>query len=206
MDSDGESKDRIRDRSRDRQRRDRDRDRGSRFSDKVRDRSNDRGGRGEPRSMKSSSNRVFVSNIPYEYRWQDMKDLFRQEVGEVQFVELFVDENDKPKGSGIVEFADAASVKKCLDLMQRYEVKGRKLVIKEDTGNMRDKHGNLSSRRGREDRYRDDHRDIGMRGPSDEGKYGNTYGLSPQFLESLHIDCPLSNRVFVANVSIASQI
>nr|CAH7743303.1 unnamed protein product [Callosobruchus chinensis] len=199
MDSDSESKDR-RDRSRDRPMR-RDRDRSSRFSDNVRDRSNDRGGRGEPRSMKSSSNRVFVSNIPYEYRWQDMKDLFRQEVGEVQFVELFVDDNDKPKGSGIVEFADPASVKKCMDIMQRYEVKGRKLVIKEDTGNMRDKHGNLSSRRGgRDDRYRDDHRDMGMRGISDEGKYGNTYGLSPQFLESLHIDCPLSNRVFVANV------
>ncbi|VEN54887.1 unnamed protein product [Callosobruchus maculatus] len=199
MDSDSESKDR-RDRSRDRPQR-RDRDRSSRFSDNVRDRSNDRGGRGEPRSMKSSSNRVFVSNIPYEYRWQDMKDLFRQEVGEVQFVELFVDDNDKPKGSGIVEFADPASVKKCMEVMQRYEVKGRKLVIKEDTGNMRDKHGNLSSRRGgRDDRYRDDHRDMGMRGVADEGKYGNTYGLSPQFLESLHIDCPLSNRVFVANL------
>lgn len=83
-------------RSRDRERPRRDR---PRFSDNFdkRDRSNDRGR--EPRSMKSSSNRVFVSNIPYEYRWQDIKDLFRNQVGDVQFVELFVDDNDKPKGT-----------------------------------------------------------------------------------------------------------
>lgn len=88
--SDADDKERSRDR--DRPRRDR-----PRFSESQRDRSNDRGGR-EPRSMKSSSNRVFVSNIPYEYRWQDIKDLFRNQVGDVQFVELFVDDNDKPKG------------------------------------------------------------------------------------------------------------
>ena len=35
----------------------------------------------------------------------------------------------------------------------------------------------------------------------DENKWGNTYGLSPQFLESLGINSPLTNRVFVANVS-----
>lgn len=87
-------------RSRDRERPRRDRPRFSESHDK-RDRSNDRGGR-EPRSMKSSSNRVFVSNIPYEYRWQDIKDLFRNQVGDVQFVELFVDDNDKPKGKLVI--------------------------------------------------------------------------------------------------------
>ena len=34
-----------------------------------------------------------------------------------------------------------------------------------------------------------------------ENKYGNTYGLSTQFLESLGISGPLVTRVFVANVS-----
>lgn len=204
-----DEKDRSRERSR--------RDRPSRFSETSRDRSTDRGGRGGDRgsSSKSSSNRVLVSNIPYEYRWQDMKDLFRDQVGDVQFVELFVDENDKPKGVGIVEFADASLVKKCLEVMQRYEVKGRKLVVREDSGNTRDKHGNIvgsgsSKRSSREDRYRDEHRGGGgggdrydnighSRGGSDE-KWGNTYGLSTQFLESLNIDPPLCNRVFVANL------
>lgn len=31
-------------------------------------------------------------------------------------------------------------------------------------------------------------------------KWGNTYGLSPQFLENLGISGPLTNRVFIANV------
>ncbi|CAH0552653.1 unnamed protein product [Brassicogethes aeneus] len=196
----GDDKDRSRERSR--------RDRPTRFSEASRDRSLDRGrDRG---SMKSSNNRVYVSNIPYEYRWQDMKDLFRSEVGDVQFVELFVDDNDKPKGCGIVEFSESSSVKKCMEVMQRFEVKGRKLVIREDSGNKRDKHGNIMGPRGGgggggrdEGRYRDDRDRFDNHGGSmrqDDGKWGNTFGLSIQFLESLNIDPPLSNRVFVANL------
>lgn len=198
----------------DRRNRDRDRsrrDRGGGRMDNSRDRSIDnRGGGGrEPRSMRSSQNRVFVSNIPYEYRWQDIKDLFRSKVGDVAFVELFVDDNDKPKGSGIVEFSDSDAVAKCLEVMQRHEVKGRKLVVKDDGGVTRDKFGAIFGGGGRRnnrdnDRFRDDHRgDLGsslsLRN-SDESKWGNTYGLSPQFLESLKIDPPLNNKVFVANL------
>ncbi|XP_030757876.1 myelin expression factor 2 isoform X2 [Sitophilus oryzae] len=191
-------------RSKDRSRRG---DRQSRFAENSRDRSVDRG-RDRGGSNKSSVNRVYVSNIPYEYRWQDMKDLFRDQVGDVSFVEMFVDDHDKPRGCGIVEFSDPSSVKKCLEVMQRYEVKGRKLVIKEDSGNMRDKQGNvIGGKRSRnEDRYREDrekNRGSGGLGNAlrqDDGKWGNTYGLSPHFLESLFIDAPLVNRVFVANL------
>lgn len=35
---------------------------------------------------------------------------------------------------------------------------------------------------------------------SDDFQWDNTYGLSPQFLESLNIRGPLINRIFVANV------
>lgn len=208
MDTSDASRDMARDRDRSRRG-----DKPSRFSDgnRERDRSNDRGGR------KASNNRVFVSNISYEYRWQALKDLFRTEVGDVSYVELFVDENDKPKGCGIIEFADPASVKKCLEVMHRVELKGRKLVIKEDFGNERDKHGNLingGGRRAGRDRdvgHMDDRRDrrppgrmdnMFNRGGGDgETKMGPTWGLSPQFLESLGINRPLCNRVFIANVS-----
>lgn len=133
-----EGRSRSRDRSSNR------RDRPSRFSDNGgggRDRSHDRGR--ERGGMKSSNARVYISNIPYGYRWQDLKDLFRSHVGEVAFVELFVDENDKPRGCGIVEFSDPESVKKCMEVMHRFELKGRKMVIKEDVGTLRDKFGNL---------------------------------------------------------------
>lgn len=52
---------------------------------------------------------------------------------------------------------------------------------------------------------RDGDRDGYGRGGGGGGGGGvgfNTYGLSPQFLDSLGIVGPLSNRVFVANVSI----
>lgn len=120
-------------------------DRGSRFDDSSRDRSRsrDRGGPGG-----KGTRRIYVSNIAYEYRWQDLKDLFRREVGDVSFVELFNDENNKPRGCGIVEFDKPESVEKCLEKMNRYELNGRNLVVKEDFGNERDKYGRVVPKRG----------------------------------------------------------
>lgn len=142
--------------------RERDRDRGRRNDrrgggrDDSRDRSRDR----------QNCRRIYVSNIPYEYRWQDLKDLFRKEVGDVAFVELFSDESNKPRGCGIVEFDKPESVGKALEKMNRYELNGRNLVVKEDYGNERDKYGRVLpkgvSRADRDidrgGRYRDDDR------------------------------------------------
>lgn len=58
-------------------------------------------------------------------------NFFLLPVGEVAYVELFHDENDKPRGCGIVEFESADSVKKAVEKMHRYDLKGRKLVVKE---------------------------------------------------------------------------
>lgn len=58
-------------------------------------------------------------------------NFFLSSVGEVAYVELFHDENDKPRGCGIVEFESADSVKKAVEKMHRYDLKGRKLVVKE---------------------------------------------------------------------------
>ena len=71
--------------------------------------------------------------------------------------------------------------------MHWYEYKGRKIVVKEDFDTERDKYGritkgNRSSGGDREQRSdRSERRDHG---PSmgGGGGYGNTYGLSPQFL------------------------
>ncbi|XP_035229878.1 myelin expression factor 2-like, partial [Stegodyphus dumicola] len=48
----------------------------------------------------AAKNRVFVNNIPFECRWMEIKDLFREKVGDVAFVELFEDDNGKFKGCG----------------------------------------------------------------------------------------------------------
>lgn len=124
------------------------RDRGrrnTRFSDaksgenEIRDRSRENHG-----NSGGVNKRVYVSNIPYEYRWQDLKDLFRRMVGSVEYVELFLDESGKPRGCGIVEFKEAEDVAKALQTMHRYELNGREIVVKEDYGEERDKYGRIS--------------------------------------------------------------
>ena len=57
--------------------------------------------------------------------------IFREEVGDVTYVELFNDENDKPRGCGILEFATEEMAKRAVEKMHRHEFRGRKLVVKE---------------------------------------------------------------------------
>ncbi len=88
---------------------------------------------------------------------------------------------------------------------------GRKIVVKEDFDVERDKHGRIITEKDKE-------RGFGGRGAagSSGGRgsgqveraatqgpvdYGNTYGLSVRFLESLGIDGPLNTRIFVSNLS-----
>ncbi|XP_075979397.1 heterogeneous nuclear ribonucleoprotein rumpelstiltskin [Anticarsia gemmatalis] len=181
-----------REKERDRSRRG---DRPSRFSDATRDRSNDRD--------RPEAKRLFVSNIPYEFRWTELKDLFKEKVGDVAYVELFNDENGKPRGCGVVEFTNAEAMKKALFVMHRYELNGRKLVLKEETGNERNRMnpsrsgggggGGGGGRNNREDK------DWTMNKPREPENY-NTYGLSLQFLESINVQPPLVKKVFVANL------
>uniref|UniRef100_A0A8D8UWS3 Myelin expression factor 2 n=1 Tax=Cacopsylla melanoneura TaxID=428564 RepID=A0A8D8UWS3_9HEMI len=181
--------------SKDDKSRDRDRtrrtDRPSRFSNisnKDRDRS-PMGVGADPRR------RIIVSNIPFEYRWQDLKDLFRTEVGDVTYVEILNDETGKPRGSAIVEFQTLDMVRKAVNKMHRFETKGRKLVIKEAAEEKGGGRRNQGGGGGGGDRN-----DMSNLLQNNSSKFGNTYGLSPQFLESLGINCPLINKVFVANL------
>ncbi|XP_039491094.1 heterogeneous nuclear ribonucleoprotein M isoform X1 [Drosophila santomea] len=95
------------------------------------------------RSRERRNCRVYISNIPYDYRWQDLKDLFRRIVGSIEYVQLFFDESGKARGCGIVEFKDPENVQKALEKMNRYEVNGRELVVKEDHGEQRDQYGRI---------------------------------------------------------------
>lgn len=46
-------------------------------------------------------------------------------------MELFVDEHDKPRGCGIVEFETPELAARAVEKMHRFDLKGRKLVVKE---------------------------------------------------------------------------
>ncbi|XP_016355500.1 myelin expression factor 2-like [Sinocyclocheilus anshuiensis] len=80
----------------------------------------------------SQRNRVFISNIPYDMKWQAIKDLMREKVGEVTYVELFKDGEGKSRGCGVVEFRDEEFVKKAIEVMSKHDLNGRPLNIKED--------------------------------------------------------------------------
>ncbi|XP_029431588.1 myelin expression factor 2 isoform X2 [Rhinatrema bivittatum] len=100
---------------------------GNRFHPYSKDKSSSTGERKGP-----SRNRVFISNIPYDLKWQAIKDLMRDKVGEVTYVELFKDAEGKSRGCGVVEFKDAEFVKKALEVMNKHDLNGRPLNIKED--------------------------------------------------------------------------
>uniref|UniRef100_A0A8C3AKN2 Myelin expression factor 2 n=1 Tax=Cyclopterus lumpus TaxID=8103 RepID=A0A8C3AKN2_CYCLU len=77
----------------------------------------------------SHRNRVFISNIPYDMKWQAIKDLMREKVGEVTYVELFKDGEGK---SRVSDFKDEEFVKKAIETMNKHDLSGRPLNIKED--------------------------------------------------------------------------
>ncbi|XP_054719498.1 myelin expression factor 2-like [Uloborus diversus] len=170
----------------------------------------DRSPRGR-RTRAPTNRRIYVANIPYDCKWTIIKDLFREKVGDVSYVELFEDESGKFRGCGIVEFKEASSVQKAVDLLHRYEFKSRQLVVKEDFDVDRDKTGKpLGRSRGggggggmnNMDRDRDDFGGLGGMGNlgNNNTPQYTTYGLSPQFLDALGIKGPLTCRVFVANL------
>lgn len=46
-------------------------------------------------------------------------------------MEMFNDENNRPRGCAVIEFESTELVQKAVEIMHRYELKGRKLVVKE---------------------------------------------------------------------------
>lgn len=52
-------------------------------------------------------------------------------VGDVSFVVVYTDEKDKSRGCGTVEFDRAEFAQRAVDKMHRYDLNGRKLVVKE---------------------------------------------------------------------------
>lgn len=127
------------------------------------------------------------------------------EVGDVVYVELFNNPDGKPKGSGVIEFKDIATAKQAIEKMHRYEIKDRKLVVREERE--RDRRQNDMAPRGGAQGMMGPGPNMGMgmggRGGGGMGS-GASSGMgsqvSPQILQQLGIEGPLSNSVFVSNL------
>uniref|UniRef100_A0A8C5M3E4 RRM domain-containing protein n=1 Tax=Leptobrachium leishanense TaxID=445787 RepID=A0A8C5M3E4_9ANUR len=72
---------------------------------------------------------AFISNIPFDVKWQSLKDLVKEKVGEVTYVELLMDDEGK---SRVMAFKLEESVKKAVQLLNEHVLSGRPLKVKED--------------------------------------------------------------------------
>ncbi|KAK6320410.1 heterogeneous nuclear ribonucleoprotein M isoform X1 [Coregonus clupeaformis] len=90
------------------------------------------GGRFEPYGNPSKRYRVFVSNIPYDVKWQALKDLMKEKVGEVTYVEHLMDGEGKSRGCAVVEFRTEELMKKAVEKVNKHNLNGRPLKVKED--------------------------------------------------------------------------
>lgn len=78
--------------------------------------------------------KVFVSNFPPAWSWQDLKDATR-EYGEVTFADVAKDRNGKPKSFGTVSFRELEDAHRCIQQMDGLEVDDFQLQVKEDFRN-----------------------------------------------------------------------
>lgn len=169
----------------------------------------DRSAAAGPVSGNRASRRVYVANVAFDVKWNELKDLFRDKIGNVVYCQLFEDEQSRSRGCGLIEFSDPESAAKAIETLHRFEFRGRELVVKEDLDCERDRYGRLllpGKGRDKEDGRMTHDFEPHPQQPQQaydqslQGGAWNTYGLSPQFLESLGVRGPLNNRIFVANL------
>jgi len=81
----------------------------------------------------SVTNRVYVGNLPWQVSWQDLKDHFRR-VGEPVHASVFLDEDGRSKGCGIVEFATREEALKSIDELNDSYIgnSNRPIFVRED--------------------------------------------------------------------------
>uniref|UniRef100_A0A4W6CEQ7 Heterogeneous nuclear ribonucleoprotein M n=1 Tax=Lates calcarifer TaxID=8187 RepID=A0A4W6CEQ7_LATCA len=141
-------------------------------------------------------NRVFISNIPYDMKWQAIKDLMREKVGEVTYVELFKDAEGKSRVSGVVEFKDEEFVKKAILTMNKHDLNGRPLNIKEDPDG---EHARRVLQRMGGGQQGGRGQDMGPGGMNLPPSIANNPNIPPEVIHALQAG-RLGTTVFVANL------
>nr|XP_032643344.1 heterogeneous nuclear ribonucleoprotein M-like [Chelonoidis abingdonii] len=102
-------------------------------NEKRKEKSVKRGGnRFEPYANPAKRYRAFITNIPFDVKWQSLKDLVKEKVGEVTYVELLMDAEGKSRGCAVVEFKMEESMKKAAEVLNKHSLSGRPLKVKED--------------------------------------------------------------------------
>ncbi|EAN31411.2 RNA recognition motif family protein [Theileria parva strain Muguga] len=83
---------------------------------------------------RSNKRRVYVGNLSWKVRWQDLKDHMKQ-VGDVLRADIIEDYDGKSKGCGIVEFADEDSASRAIAELNDTMILDRQIFVREDREN-----------------------------------------------------------------------
>jgi RNA recognition motif-containing protein len=83
--------------------------------------------------VRGAGNRVYVGNLPWQVSWQDLKDHFRQ-AGEPVYTTVFLDEDGRSKGCGIVEYATKEEAQKAIQTLNDTTIgeSQRLIFVRED--------------------------------------------------------------------------
>ncbi|CAI2302220.1 unnamed protein product [Caenorhabditis sp. 36 PRJEB53466] len=184
------------------------RDRRSRSRSPRRNRIGPAGGLGNNGNAAANNRMVYITNIAYEARWVDLKNLVREKGGEVVFCELLEDRNGKPKGNAVIEFESREGAEKCVANLQKFDWKGRSIIAKEirdptaffrtikaETGIdylSRTGGGGPGGPRGGPGKD--------LERPARSGTF-DLFGLNMEFLRQHSIEPPLCERIFIANLA-----
>ncbi|KAF9269663.1 hypothetical protein L218DRAFT_850847 [Marasmius fiardii PR-910] len=81
--------------------------------------------------IKDTRTQLFVGNLPYRVRWQDLKDLFRK-AGTVLRADVSLGPDNRSRGYGTVLLATAEDAGRAIDMFNGYSWQTRILEVRPD--------------------------------------------------------------------------
>ncbi|KAF7325864.1 Telomere maintenance protein [Mycena kentingensis (nom. inval.)] len=81
--------------------------------------------------LRDTRTQLFVANLPYRVRWQDLKDLFRR-AGTVLRADVSLGPDNRSRGYGTVLLATAEDAGRAIDMFTGYSWQGRILEVRAD--------------------------------------------------------------------------
>lgn len=75
---------------------------------------------------------IYISNIAYDVRWTELKDLFRSKVADdIVYCEIF-EKDGRSMGVGSMEFKTMSDAERAVEIMNQFELNGRKIAVRLD--------------------------------------------------------------------------
>ncbi|KAF2859521.1 RNA-binding domain-containing protein [Piedraia hortae CBS 480.64] len=89
----------------------------------------------------TGARQIYITNLPYQIGWQDLKDLFRQAgwpakrvvvSGTIVRADVHTTPDGRPKGTGVVAFDNPEDAANAIQQFNGYDWQGRVLEVRED--------------------------------------------------------------------------